>query len=534
MHYWGGGVERWVHDIARADPGAIHLTFASYRIGEDGGQRFALRTSPSDEVPARTWDLAQPLRATSPGSAEYRRLLGEVIEDFCVDSVVVSSLIGHSLDALETGKPTLVVMHDLYPACQAINPRFRGLTCQRCTREELSTCREENPLNRTFVLVPADDWMALRKAFVDRLLRARPALAVPSRWVAQTLKALEPRLQGLPMRVIGHGIDERPPRLPYPPRLASERLRLAVVGRMSPAKGPDLLAAAAAGLAPYADVWLVGEGKASAELARQCGWRHVGGYTPETLGTVLAQVAPHAALLPSVVPETFGYALSELLNLGVVPLATQLGSFAERIRHGHNGFLFEPDPHHLAALVRTLHDEPERLADVAARLAQRAPEPTTGTMVAAYRPWLPVAALAPGRYRVGVGRQTGLSEPYRHLSQAFSDVQAAYEQTDRALAQTQGALQHVQAVLADADTARRLEQSGREAAESQRQVAESRLEVAESRLAAIRSEWAAWMQELHALRLSRRPWLAGRAWSRLRDGRIRLEKHIHDSGDDKT
>lgn len=537
MHYWGGGVERWVRDIARADPGAIHLTLATYRIGEDGGQRVELRTAPDDPVPVRTWDLAQPLRTTSAGSVEYRRLLGEVIADFSVDSVIVSSLIGHGLDALETGTPTLVVLHDLYPVCQAINPRFRGRACQRCTHDDLLACQAENPLNQAFRATPADDWLALREGFVQRLLRARPDVVVPSDWVARTLRSLEPRLEALPMSVIGHGIDERPPRLAHPERRPGERLRLAVVGRMSPAKGPELLASAAEGLAAFADVWLVGEGKASATLAERCGWAHLGGYRPETLRDVLAPIAPHAAILPSVVPETFSYTLSELLNLGVAPLATNLGSFAERIRHGDNGFLFEPDPHHLVALVRTLFEEPQRLPEVAARLAASPPEPTTSAMVSAYRPWLRSEALSGARYVVGVGTQTGLSEPYRHLSQAFTELQASYgqvdsawRQTSEALQQTQEALQQTQVALGNVQAAHTQTSDALKVAESTRDEERRLRELAEGRLAAIRAEWTRWMGELTGLRLAQRPWLLGRALAMLREGRARLYDRIHDQG----
>ena len=452
-HYWGGGVERWVRDFAKADSGAIHLTFASYRIGDDGGQRFELRTSPTDKVPVRTWDLAQPFRSTGVGSIEYRRLLREVIADFCVDSVVVSSLIGQDLGALATGLPTVVALHDLYPACQAINPSFRGKVCTSCTREDLEACRAENPLNIVFRGAPVDDWLALRAAFVQHLLRYRPALAVPSPWVRQTLLDLEPALASLDIAILGHGIDERPPRLPHPPRVAGERLRLAVVGRLSEVKGTKLLEAAARDLAEYADIWIVGEGQAGKQLAQTCGWHHIPGYTPETLSDVLLQVAPHAALLPSVVPETFSYTLSELLNLGVVPLVTRLGSFAARVQHGDNGFVFEPDPHHLAGLVRVLHDEPNRLPEVASRLASKPPQPTTGAMAEAYRKWIPSQPLMPARYAVGIGAQTGLSEPYRHLTRAYGELQSAYEKTRAALDETRQAYEQAQQALATLQSA---------------------------------------------------------------------------------
>ena len=314
-----------------------------------------------------------------------------------------------------------------------------------------------------------------------------------------------------------------------------------MVGRISLLKGQELLAQAAEELRPYADVWVVGKGDDCAALAARCKWRHVTDYQPETLGRELAAIAPHAAVLASVVPETFSYTLSELLNLGVVPLATNLGSFAERIRHGDNGFLFEPDPHHLVALIRTLHAEPQRLPEVAARLAQRAPEPTTGTMASAYRAWLPAVGRPVGRYAVGVGRQTGLSEPYRHLSMAYADlnasyaqVDAAWRQTNEALGESQDALRQLQEALRQTqDSLDQTQQAHAQAIEAlQAEHAQARQlhEAADARLADIRAEWIQWTAGLAQLRLTRRPWLLRRALAIFRAGRARLDELIYHRG----
>ncbi|MDH5265437.1 MAG: hypothetical protein OEX21_11870, partial [Betaproteobacteria bacterium] len=62
MHYWGGGLDKWVHDFSRADAAHTNLILASYRIGEEGGQRIVLYADPDSRVPIRTWDIARPIR----------------------------------------------------------------------------------------------------------------------------------------------------------------------------------------------------------------------------------------------------------------------------------------------------------------------------------------------------------------------------------------------------------------------------------------------------------------------------------------
>jgi len=426
LHYWGGGLDKWVRDFARADPSAIHLTLATYRIGESGGQRVVLHADPEGRVPIRTWDLARPIRSTAAGSLEYRRVLEQVTDQFAVDRIVVSSLIGHALDALATPLPTVIVLHDFHPVCRAVNPRFEG-TCTRCTRDNLARCIESNPLNRIFEVPGADDWHRMRTRFTDLVLERAIPIVVPSEWMVGTLRALDPRLASASIRVIGHGIDFRPPRLAWKAPAAGERLRLVVPGRLSAQKGMDLLRAAAPGLKPLADVTLVGGGGNGAKLAAECGFGIVESYREDELPSILAGLAPHAAVLASVVPETFSYTLGEMLALGIPPLATDHGAFASRIRHGENGFLFAPDADSLVALVRVLKDEPDRLPALAAALAARPPEPSASDMVAAYRDVLPLEGHAPARFTVGVGNQTGLTEPYRHLGEAYARLQGAYD-----------------------------------------------------------------------------------------------------------
>jgi len=442
MHYWGGGLDKWVREFARADAGRTNLILASYRIGEDGGQRIVLYADPFSMVPVRTWDIARPIRSTASASVEYRRILDQVVSEFAVERVIVSSLIWHALDALELDVPTFLVFHDFYPVCQAINPHF-GAPCTSCTPGELERCGAQNPLNQSFRDLSSAEWDAMRRRFVDIVLRRRLEIVVPSPSVARTLGQLEPRLLDAPTRVIAHGIDLDAAPLPYPARGAGERLRIVVLGRFTDLKGADLLRKAAEALRPLADVTLLGCGASGMEAAREFGWKAVERYEPRELPGLVAEAAPHAGLLASTIPETFSYTLSELFALGVPPLATALGSFRDRIRDGENGFLFAPGPEALVAAVRRLHGEPQALAAVASRLAAAPPARTAAQMVRDYEPLLPQGAREPARFRVGEGWQSGLTEPYRHLNEAYAELVQAYGRLEKAYGQTREAYEQV-------------------------------------------------------------------------------------------
>jgi glycosyltransferase involved in cell wall biosynthesis len=475
MHFWGGGLDRWVRDFGRADDGATNLILATYRIGEGGGQRLVLYSDPAAMIPIRVWDIARPIRSTAPSSLEYRRILEQVVREFGVEAIIVSSLIGHALEALAQPVKTVVVCHDLYPICQAINPQF-GKTCERCTLEDLRLCAQGNPLNNIFKDQSSDEWHEMRRLFVDRVLENRVELVVPSPWVGEELKRLEPRLSAVPIHVVPHGIDFDVAKLPVAPRDASGRLRVVVLGRLSLQKGAELLRAAAERLRPFADVTLVGGGKNGVKLAADCGWECIERYEIEALPGLLASIAPHAGVLASVVPETFSYTLSELWCLGIPPLATSLGSFRERIAEGETGFLFEPNADALVALVRRLHERPELLEGVTARLAASPHPRSTAQMLSGYRALIPLAVRAVARFEVGVGEQTALTEPYRHLTEAYASLTGAYNQASDAYGQSRAAYEHTR-----------------------------------GELDRFQGAWDRWKQEFDALQAGKRWWLAPRA-----------------------
>lgn len=442
-HFWGGGLDKWVRDFARADTARINLVFSSFRIGDTGGQRLVLYSSPADPNPIRAWDIAQPIRSTLPHSIEYRRILEQIISEFSVESIIVSSLIGHTLDALDQPIKTLVVCHDYYPICQAINPQF-DTTCERCTLDDLRRCAKSNPLNSIFVDQTSEEWHEMRNLYVERLLANRVEMVAPSPSVIATMKRLAPRLESLPMHLIPHGIDLAAAPLPLATRTATEPLRIVVLGRLSVHKGTALLREACADLLPYAEITLVGCGGNGVKLATACNWNHIEKYQPEELSGILRKIAPHAGLLASVIPETFSYTLSELNQLGIPAIATALGSFNDRIVHGESGFLFKPTKAALIEIIQNLHTHPALLAAVATRLSSQQSGRSVEAMVNDYRALIPVETRAVARFAVGIGMQTGLTEPYRQLTAAYAQISQAYADTAAAYNHTKVAYDHAQ------------------------------------------------------------------------------------------
>lgn len=367
LHGWGGGAERWVRDFASAFDDACHLvlisrgSFARRRHGEwlelhDG----ALRGPPLMRIA-----LPMPIADTALANGAYRDLVAGIVRDGCVDAVVVSSLIGHSLDVLATRLPTFAVIHDHFPLWPTLHRDFGDA---KLRFDDAQRAHDLAALGSDAEFSNRDPkhWRALRDATVAALRSTGATLIAPSRSALANHLRLVPELAELPQHVIAHGLA------PWPettrastPQTTPARPRLLVPGRVRRGKGAELLIAALHQLREHADLYLVGAGSDAHALFGERNVHIVLEYQRDALPALVARIAPDAALLLPTVAETFSYTLSELRSLGVPVIATRVGALAERIRDGVDGFLLDPDPASATARIAEL------LADRAALDAVR-------------------------------------------------------------------------------------------------------------------------------------------------------------------
>lgn len=401
-HNWGGGLGRWVSDFVEADAGCRSLVLKP--IGDLSGfaQSLALYEG-NQPAPLAMWTLARPILSTAPAHAEYARILQQILRDYGITQLLVSSVIGHSLQVLETGLPTILVCHDFYPVCPPILATW-GDPCRTCDDERLMACLENNPEHRLFEFEPPGHWLALRHRFLAIMEAVQPDFVVPTPSVAERWQSLAPSLRQHRFHVIPHGLPQslidtlvaaRPvgaTGLTKPVALGEElreegsvdaehggdsrvgtsarRLRIIVLGSLENHKGGILLQQALPELQTFAELILLGCGDDGERFAGQTGVLVISRYERHELGRLLVEQAPDLGLLVSTVPETFSYTLSELQAAGIPVAATALGAFADRITPEENGWLFEPDVMALEAMLRALHAEPRRIDRVKTHLRQ--------------------------------------------------------------------------------------------------------------------------------------------------------------------
>ncbi len=420
LHGWGGGAERWVRDFCASFTAANHrvLVARGSHARRRHGEWLELHDGTLDGPPLRRIALPVAIADTDIDNPGYRALFEAILREHAIGGVIVSSLIGHSLDALRSGLPTVRIVHDHYPLWPVLHRDFgdRRLAFDDAQR------RADLAATTGGVFAPRDAaaWKALRDATVAALLEARATLVAPSRSALADDLRLAPELGALPAHVIAHGLAPWPadaPRAPLPP--ARARLRLVVPGRVRAGKGADLLTDLLPRLRDVAEVFLLGAGADAHAFFGWSGVHVILDYRHAELPRLLATIAADAALLLPTVSETFGYTLSELRALGLPVIATRVGALAERIDDGVDGFLVDVDAAAIAARIAAVDADRNALARVRSTLAARV-EPDLAAMARAYANVLvPVAATAPAART--------LDRDSQQLAEASNDLRAARE-----------------------------------------------------------------------------------------------------------
>lgn len=394
-HSWGGGVAQWVHSFIEADQRGLNFQLCSQgpQSGEGAGQRLSLYYGNKTGAAIASWWLQPPIRSTAESNDQYRVILREIIRRYGVGRIIVSSLVGHSLDTLGTGLPTVQVLHDFYPRWPllGIHPGPYLVNFDLVNRKSdfeqaagLELALSENALLPDLRDRDAQAWQTLGDRWRETIVTQGIKIAAPSRSTADLLRELDPGWNDIDIEIIPHGLPPLPDDSTVLPRdRADRKLRLVIPGRIQAGKGKNLLLKAIDELTQFAQVYLLGAGKEGEDFFGRSGVNVIIQYQRDELPALLAGIGPHLAALLSVVPETFSYTLSEMQHLNVPVVATRVGSLAERIAEGDTGWLIEASAASLVDKIHFLFDHREEIEAMRNRLCGYQ-LPGTGPMVERY------------------------------------------------------------------------------------------------------------------------------------------------------
>jgi glycosyltransferase involved in cell wall biosynthesis len=215
-------------------------------------------------------------------------------------------------------------------------------------------------------------WMIEQRIAAYRIrFDAASVIVAPSRAMAELLARNGVPSEKVAIEPHGVGAVECKP----VDALGRRPIRLGYVGRVTPNKGLHVICEAVGSLEHPADVELVVAGAPMSEADKEY-FDHLvasadkvkitaAGYqSPSAMAGFLGGV--HIVVVPSLVPEAFGFAVAEAFAAGRLVISSDAGALPELVRDGVDGFVFRRgDAAGLATKLRALVEDHELLLHMA-------------------------------------------------------------------------------------------------------------------------------------------------------------------------
>jgi glycosyltransferase involved in cell wall biosynthesis len=369
---WVAGVERLTAQVAERLTSRRHEVTVVTRRPAAEPRTLVLERDTRGGVPVVTIAGGGGESGHFPaGGPTLERIFERLLVEFDPDVVLATHLLYHSPGYVDVahrwGVPVVLELHDHFAICpRAHLQRTSGDLCggpeggRACARY----CFPDLP--------EAELRWALRAKSFAEAVRGADEVVVPSRFLADEFAPL--RGSGLPIKVLDNAVPEFGPVL-RPDRDPDAPLHLASIGVTTEHKGFHVVVEALRLAEIPARYTILGiplqpaasELREAAEAVPGLELRLFGGFQPAHLPVLLADV--DAAIVPSLVPETFSIVTREAFACGLPVIASRIGALPEAIRPGENGWLFKPgDSIELAALICRIDENRDLLSDAADRV----------------------------------------------------------------------------------------------------------------------------------------------------------------------
>lgn len=364
---WGGGVHKWINDYIDRNPQYHHLVLVScgelYR--HQHGEQYQLLWHGTQGVEISRFQMNRPIKATAVSEAEYQIILEQILTQWNVNGLVVSTLIGHAMDCLNTGLPTLRVLHDYFPHWPLLNAQLdkQVINEQDCKNALKLTVDEP------FGSIKEAEWHSWQKAENELLKQDGVTLVAPSASVKNNLLKLKFSDSFEKTQILPHGIEAIRP-ISY--EADDNPFVVLVLGRINTPKGQKLLDDCLAYFSNRSDINFVfiGAGNEGKKYLPNPMVSVVMDYEHNELPGLLQKTNPQLALITSLASETFNYTLSELQSAAIPVLSTKSGSLRARVKDKETGFLCEAELADLVAKIEWLMNNRPALLAVHSQLKQ--------------------------------------------------------------------------------------------------------------------------------------------------------------------
>ncbi len=355
---WGGGVHQWLNDFIETHDEMHHLVLSSQGefFRQQQGERFQLTWQGTAGLTLKEFHFTRPIKAMATHHPEYQLMIGAIIEHWHVKQLVVSSLIGHAMDCLKTGLPTLRILHDYFPHWPSLNAQLDTKTINQKHVEQAIKDTENEPFG---AILPTEltQW---QKTNNELLGQDNITIIAPDESVKNNLLKLPHSSCFKKTEIIPHALK---PLTPIEYHADKTPFKVLVLGRISQPKGQELLHQCVQKLADNTSIEFVflGAGKQGTTFEDYNNVHVIVDYVQSDLTQLFKQISPQLALLASITAETFSYTLSELQMSGIPVLATAVGALKNRIEAGVDGELVSANAEKICEQILSLKKQPEKL-----------------------------------------------------------------------------------------------------------------------------------------------------------------------------
>ncbi|VAW35589.1 Glycosyltransferase [hydrothermal vent metagenome] len=359
---WGGGVHQWINDYCQHECDYHHFILISsgeffrYRHGES----LTLFYQQTDGLQVQNFELQAPIQVTCIEHPEYKQVLDKIITQYQIQQVVVSSLIGHSMECLQTGLPTLRIFHDYFPSWPSL---IANLEQDAINSTDIDKALEQTA-HEPFGRISLQQYMLWREHLHKIYQTGQLQLVAPNQSVVNNLTKIDSN-SFKDIVVIPHAIAPLQP-LSYQNKF--KKFQILVLGRINPSKGQQLLEEIMQELGNDYIFILLGTGSAGKKYLKRRNVAVIMEYNNNELQQLLNDTSPDIAIITSQTSETFNYTLSELQQAGICAVSTKFGALKHRIINGKTGFLCDNNVQAFTTTIRNLQHNPAAITAVRTQL----------------------------------------------------------------------------------------------------------------------------------------------------------------------
>jgi GT2 family glycosyltransferase len=362
---WGGGIHQWINDFCRHEKSYHHVILSSdgelYR--QTHGETLRLHYQQTTGIILQRFDLQSPIKATCIAHPEYKQILDDIIKRYHVQQIIVSSLIGHSMECLQTDVATIRVLHDYFPSWPSL---IANLDQKQLTENDIDQALAQTEFE-PFGLVSKETYNSWCLKLHQIYQKDSVKLVAPSRSVVENLQKID-HSSFKDVAIIPHAIESFKP-ITYVKNNGD--FKILVLGRINPPKGQKLLEDVIDELGESYHFIFIGAGNEGKKYLNTDNITVIMDYDNKQLPQLLQNAQADLALITSQTSETFNYTLSELQQAGICTISTKYGALKDRISDGKTGFLCDDNATAITKIIRQLKNNPDQIKAIRNNLQQR-------------------------------------------------------------------------------------------------------------------------------------------------------------------